>query len=156
MKGISPMIATILLVGVTVAVAAMVSTWFLGFSSRSVGTVSEKSEYELTCSRGGISFSDVCYSSNYLYGYVSNTGMINLGNVTIQIIYDNATQVNYYLSYSGGSVTYSTTCCGDLVIKPGETYVFNVSCNSNYNRIYVYTNCSNVKDELLSTDISSC
>jgi len=154
MRGISPLIATVLLIGITVAVAGLVGTWIFAFSRTSTGSVEEKANLEILCNKGGISFSDVCYSSNYLTGYVTNTGTIVLGNVTLQILYANATQQTYYLSYGSGVVTSSTSCCGNLTMLANEKYQFNVSSDSNYNRIYVYTNCTGkVTDELTSGDV---
>jgi flagellin-like protein len=154
MKGISPLIATILLVGLTVAVAGLVSVWLLGFSKQSTGSVEEKANLEILCNKGGISFSDVCYSSNYISGYLTNTGTIVLGNITLQVLYDNASQTTYYLSYGGGAVIASTSCCGNLSMLANERYGFNVSANSNYDRLYVYTNCTGkVTDEIKSGDI---
>lgn len=154
MKGISPFIATILLVGLTVVIAGLVSTWFISFSKTSTETVGGKASLEIFCNRGGISFSDVCYSSNYITGYLTNTGTIALGNVAIQILYMNASQQTFYLSLGGGAVLASTDCCGNLTMYANEKFKFNASADSNYDRVRVYTNCTGkVTDEVVSSDI---
>jgi len=154
MKGISPLIATIFLIGMTVAVSAIVSVWLIGFSKTSTETVGGKANLELLCNKGGISFSDVCYSSSYLAGYLTNTGTIALGNVTLQIIHANASQQTYYLSYGSGLVLFSSSCCSNLTMLANEQYRFNVSADSTYSRVYVYTNCTGkVTDTVNAADI---
>ena len=48
-KGISPLIATVLLIGFTVALAAVVITWGSGFVSRVTTGTEEKSTKTITC-----------------------------------------------------------------------------------------------------------
>ncbi|MEM5879512.1 MAG: archaellin/type IV pilin N-terminal domain-containing protein [Candidatus Aenigmatarchaeota archaeon] len=157
MKGISPLIATILLIAITVAVGGIVSTWIFGFTRTSIKTAGEQANIEIICGNGGISLSNVCYSNNYLSGYITNTGTISLGNITITILYTNASIQRYYLSFVGGAVVAQTSCCGNLSMLVNEKYMFNVSANGNYDRIYVYTNCTaKVTDEVKASDILSC
>jgi flagellin-like protein len=154
MKGISPLVATILLIAITVAVAGMVGSWLIGFTKTSAQTVQEKANIEIICGNGGISFSDVCYSNNHLSGFITNTGTITLGNITITILYKNASIQRYYLSYAGGSTFAETSCCGNLSMLVGDKYKFNVSASSNYDRIRVNTNCTEkVSDELKASDV---
>jgi flagellin-like protein len=154
MKGISPLVATILLIALTVAVAGMVSTWLFGFTRTSVQIVQEKANIEIICGNGGISFSDVCYSGDYLSGFITNTGTIALGNITITILYTNASIQRYYLYYASGAVFGDSSCCGNLTMLAGEKYKFNISASSNYDRVRVNTNCTEkVSDELRSSDI---
>jgi len=154
MKGISPLVATILLIALTVAVAGMVGTWLFGFARTSSQTVQEKANIEIICGNGGISFSEVCYSNNHLSGFITNTGTITLGNITLTILYTNATIQRYYLYYTAGNVFAETSCCGNLTMLVGEKYKFNVSADSNYDRLRVNTNCTEkVSDELKSSDI---
>jgi len=154
MKGISPIIATILLIAMTVAVAGIAGSWLLTFSKTSTGTVGQKADLELLCNKGGISFSEICYSNNYISGYITNTGTIALGNITIQIMYTNASQQTNYLSYGGGIITTSASCCGNLSMYANEKFKFNISASSDYDRMYIFTNCTGkVTDEVKASDI---
>jgi len=127
MKGISPFIAEILLIGFTVAIAGIIITWSSQFARTSTQTVAQQSESQLACSYGGIStFGDIVYSNGYLSGYLKNTGTIPL-KVYFQIFYDNQS---------------STTSPTIAEIPPGNLAFFNVSTPSNINFIYVLTNCT--------------
>ncbi|MEM5854317.1 MAG: archaellin/type IV pilin N-terminal domain-containing protein [Candidatus Aenigmatarchaeota archaeon] len=157
MKGISPLIATVLLIALTVSVAALVGTWLLGFARTSTQTVQQQADIEITCGNGGISFSDVCYSNGYLFGYLRNTGLIPLGKLNINILYTNGSSQKIYLSYAQGLVVPETSCCGNLTMLTGEKYSFNISVDSNYDIIYVLTNCTNkVSDEIKAWEIPNC
>ena len=58
----------------------------------------------------------------------------------MEIFYDNSTRQEKDLS---------------LTLTPGEKDTFNVEIASNYDKIRVYTNCSNVYDEVSSGSVSS-
>jgi len=143
MKGLSPVIASILLIALTVAVASIVGLWVSGFTRTSTKTIEEKSAKELVCTYGGIRFSSVpepTYSTTTgnFSGAVENTGTIVLGNVKLQVIYDNSSLETINLVN---------------VLQPGEVYVFNVSISENFEIIRVTTNCTNVDDTLERSDI---
>mgnify|MGYP000218039353 CR=1 FL=1 len=156
MKGISPLIATVLLIAFTVAVAAVISLWLTGFASTSSETVSQHAETELYCAYGGISISNLkyCSSTGRLAGIIENTRLVDIGNVTLQIIYANATNEKIYLAEDGSARSGGST----LSLTPREQVSFNVTIGgSNYDRIHVYTNCTNVYADARSNDvISSC
>jgi len=147
-KAISPLIATVLLIAFTVAVAAIVSTWLTTFTITSSESVTEKSEYELYCTYGGISVSDLKYCSGYLSGIVENTRLVDLGNVTLQIFYTNSSSKTIKLNKSSG---------GLMSLQPREKDAFNVSgVDSNYDKLHLYTNCSSVYDDATSGDVTTC
>jgi len=156
-KGISPMVATVLLIAFTVAVAGIVSIWITGFTTTSTEGVGEHSEIELYCAYGGISVSSLsyCNSNSYLSGIVENTNLVDIGNITIQITFQNATQTQKIYLCKNGSA-----CMGlgasNMSLTPRELATFNVTIDgSNYDKIHVYTNCSNVYDDALSSDVTS-
>jgi flagellin-like protein len=149
-KGISPMIATVLLIAFTVAVAGIVSVWITGFTMTSTSQVTEQSNIELYCSYGGIAVSNLKYCNTYLSGIVENTNLVDIGNVTMQIIFDNSTTQKFYLYKN------NNTSLGFMAIKPRELDSFNLSIGgSNYNIIHVYTNCSNVYDDARKADVTA-
>ncbi|MEM5875435.1 MAG: hypothetical protein QXW01_02260 [Candidatus Aenigmatarchaeota archaeon] len=128
MKGISPFVAEILLIGFTIAIAAIIITWGTGFTRTSSQNIQQQSEIQLLCSYGGIStYGDVKYKDGYIYGYIVNTGNIPL-KVNFQIVYENGTSQdvqNVIPSLNQGTVGY-----------------FNVSSNSNILFVLIYTNCT--------------
>jgi flagellin-like protein len=159
-KGISPLIATVLLIAFTVSVAGMISVWLTSFTKTSTDVVGTQANTQIICSNGQIDLQSVnyCSTNKYLSGDVSNPSTIALGNISLQILYSNGTQEpRLYLLLQGSSVSTNTTCCGNLSISPGEKYRFNVSgIDSNYDRIRVVTNCTErATDEVQSGDVSS-
>jgi len=141
-KGISPFIASVLLIAFAIAVASIYSGWITDFTKGTTEEVKEKSEKRVTCSYGGIALDDLEYNSTSgnLTGTIENTDIIPLGNIDLEIFYNNATREKKDLN---------------MELEPGERNIFNQAINNNYEKIRIYTNCSNVYDELPSGDVSS-
>jgi len=141
-KGVSPLIASVLLIAVVIAVASVYSGWFTGFIKTITSMIKQSEETRIMCTYGGISLSNLVYnntSSHYLTGEIDNTDIIALGNIDLEIFYDNATKEEKDLNKT---------------LEPGEKDVFNVMINNNYQKIRAVTNCSNVYDEVSRSDIS--
>ncbi len=155
-KGLSPLIATVLLIAFTVAVAGIVSAWITGFTKTSTTTVGDTATTELICSYGHISLSSMSYCSNRIAGIITNIGQVTLGNITLQELYTNQTTTTLYLCKSGSAVV---TCSGasNLTLVPRESVAFNISIgNSNYGTARIYTNCSSSYAEAKQGDHSAC
>jgi flagellin-like protein len=155
-KGISSIIATVLLIAFTVAVAGILSGWLTSFTTTSTQTVKSQSDTELTCSYGGISLNSLRYSggsSGYLSGNIDNTRTVSLGGLSIQIIFTNKTIQNVKLCSTGTTTVSCATANASL--SPRETTTFNITTTSNYDTIRIYTNCSSVYDQVGSGDVSS-
>jgi len=155
-KGISPLIATVLLIAFTVAVAGIVSVWITSFTATSTQTVSSHSETELICAYAGVKMSDLeyCSANGRMSGIVENTNLVDIGNITLQIIYQNATSEKIYLCLNGSSCAASGA--STMALAPRERQSFNVSIGgSNYNKIHLYTNCTSAYYDLTSSDVSS-
>lgn len=152
MKGISAMIATVLLIAFTVAVAGVISSWLMSFTKTSSETVSTQANTQLVCSYGGISLSGLKYASNIMNGTIENTQTVSLGNITIQIIYLNKSTITSKLCLVGSVAN----DCGVATISlfPRESVSFSINASSNYETIRVYTNCSNVYDSASSSEVS--
>ncbi len=155
MKGMSPLISIILLVAIAVAVAGIISTWISSYTKTTTSQVGEKSSKEINCVYGDLSFQTVSYCNGYLYGNIKNTGMVDLSNITVQIIYANASFESIELCKSGISVI---TCSqSNLTLKQGEEIMFNVSASSNYKKILTYSlTCPTKGDSIESSYVSSC
>ena len=144
-KGVSPLIATVLLIAFTIAVGGIISVWLTQFTGTTTETVGKESQIQIVCGTGGIAFSNVKYCNNYLYGEVTNTGSISLGNITFTILYNNASRELFYTQYNG-TVNKLTACCGNLAMFPAEKFNFNFSIGgSNYEIVRVTTNCTTVR-----------
>lgn len=142
MKGISPLLATILLIAFTVAVSGIISLWLISFSKTTTTTVGTEAETQLVCSYAGISLYDVKYSNNYLSGTIENVGSVPLGNISLQVIYTNATQQKFELCLVGNQAI-SCSVSNISLTSYGDIVTFNISIGgSNYNKIRAIGNCS--------------
>lgn len=153
MKGISPLIATVLLIAFTVAVGGLISIWITGFAKTQTQAIGSQASTSISCSNGFLSFqTNLKFCNNYLSGVIINTGSITLGNISLTITYTNATAQKIYLQLLGSSLNGTPTCCGNFSLNPNELSVFNVSIwGNNYDTIRVVSNCSGV---VASTDSS--
>jgi flagellin-like protein len=147
-KGVSPLIATVLLIAFTIAVGGIISVWLTSFTTTTTQTVGQQSQTQIVCGTGGIQLSNVGYCSPYITGYVSNTGSISLGNITFTVLYADTTREMFYTQYNS-TVMKLSTCCGNFTMLPGEKYWFNFSISkSNYQILRVVTNCTTITDEV--------
>ena len=74
-KGISPLIATVLIIGFTVALAAIIINWGTGFVRQTQVTTEQSANLQITCAQDVIfAISDACISGTDLVITVSNDG----------------------------------------------------------------------------------
>jgi len=147
MKGVSPLVASVLLIAFAIAVAGLYSGWITSFTKTTTEEVQKQSEKRVTCSYGGIALDDVKYNrtTGNMSGTVENTDLISLGNIDFEIFYANASREKLDLNMN---------------LEPGEKNTFNrqlldMNITNNYDKIRVITNCSNVYDEISSSDVSN-
>jgi flagellin-like protein len=73
-KGISPLIAAVLLIAFTMAVAAILTAWVTTFTQDTTSEISNESSRLVQCSFGGLSIYDVTAGSGQITVQVANTG----------------------------------------------------------------------------------
>jgi flagellin-like protein len=137
MKGISPIIATILLIVMTVAIAGLMYAWLSGmFSSLTTSTSQQVTQATQTTS---FSVPQIFVSNGNIYAIIYNNGNvpINTNNITI-------TAQEYYASnntYDGNTYLCSAS---SGIIASGQQGTVTLSCNpsgliTNWNSgIYYY------------------
>jgi flagellin-like protein len=135
MKGISPLIATVLLVALTVAIASVVTTWMTTLSKEKSSVIGNKTDVAIDCTAANIDVKDVYvdFSSN-----ISRTIVWNSGQVGISV-----TDASLFNKQGESAVLNSTL---PVSLSPGSmaTIRFNVSG--------VFSNCLNFSQVLVSTD----
>lgn len=148
MKGLSPLIAEVLLIAFAIGVGAIIITWVTGFTKSSTKTVGQQSSSQIQCTYGSIKFLSsppLTYNSttSNLTGAVENNGNIVLGNLRLQILYDNGSLQQIPLSPSE--------------LSPGDIVSFNVKISSNYQLVRVVTNCTSpeISDQTSTSEIVS-
>lgn len=126
MKGISPLIATVLLVAITMTIAGLLAYWASSF----VTTKTEEAE-KTECVQASFRIYSCSYNSTtkQLSFILKNDGNVELKNLTAYVLYPNATVIGYDLNDTLPA----------LVLKS-----FNVSASEDYSSIVVRTHCANV------------
>jgi len=131
-KGISPLIAEVLLIGFTVVVASLVILWASSFTRTTTSKIGSQADIQTACMNAGIDFFGIVTyntSSQTISGYVKNTGNVPLGNISFQVIYS-ASILNF-----PNQIT---------ELLPQNIQYFSLSgIAPNFNTLYVSTNCTN-------------
>jgi hypothetical protein len=145
-KGISPLIAEVLLIGFTIGVAAIVILWATGFTKTSTKTIGSQAETQMSCTYAGIDFyGKVTYNqtSKIIFGYIRNTGNSPLGNISFQVLYNNGS-VQSFNNYI------------DQILQSNIAPFSLSNVSSNFNIVYVSTNCTNppVTSSISSSEIN--
>lgn len=150
MKGISPFVAAILLIALTVAVGGLLAGWFSTLTSSQTQTVSATSEQLAKCASSSLSISEVRYSatgaSRLVNVTTSSSGTQYLKNITISISGGGATSnsIKYYNASGddlppGGIFATSVNTTGGALVPPEivsvsgicqNQYAISVSCKA--------------------------
>ena len=150
-KGISPLIAVVLLIAFVIAVGSILSGWFVSFTKERVAQAKEKGEEDITCSYANLYISGADWNNTLgkLSLTVENTGSEDLSDFRMVVIYNNNTvdtlQVlpETTLSPGGIEIFYNQTDVGP--------------CSDISQVIFKSNTCPvDAKDEVESTDISNC
>ena len=154
MKGISPFIAVILLIGFTVGVAGIISVWLTGYTRTTSDIVSNESTTKIKCTYGGVSLKNLKYGAGNISGKIENTGTITVERLQIQTLFKNATSIKNALC---GTTAAPFNCSNaNLSIAPREAASFNISIGgSNYDDIRVITHCADVFDTVDASEVST-
>lgn len=98
MKGISPLIATVLLIAFTVAIGGIVSIFFTSFTKQTTGGVSSQGQNLVVCANSNPTIDKVYYalnSGNTINATFSNPGSYNVTNITIYASMPNGSTFSY-------------------------------------------------------------
>ena len=122
MKGISPLIAAVLLIAFTVAIGGIVSVFFTSFTKQTTGSVSSQGQQLITCSGASPSIDKVSYNLS-----LSGVMTITFSNPSIYQIVN----VSVYTTFGNGStITTGTGSSGSWYLNPlstNSTQVVNIA-----------------------------
>lgn len=148
-KGLSPLIASVLLVAFTMAVAAIVVVWITGFTQQQTATIGTRGERQVLCSYSVLSIDrdDVTASStnfNVTVTYSGGTETLNITGFTIRdangVTYTNTTPlgsgsvgVNWVVGETRKFINYNLT---NNAVMPGgialSEFKVTALCQSQY------------------------
>ncbi len=148
-KGISPLIATILLIAFVIAVGGILSGWLVSFSKERTQEAATKGETDIKCSYASLYVSDAnCNSTKKTISLIAeNTGNQDLSDFTLTVIYVNNSVSNIGLGPSS------------VILYPGDVENFyngteTVICNNISKIIFKSDTCPvDARDSLDKNDI---
>lgn len=138
-KGISPLIAAVLLIAFTVAIATVIMGWMSTTTRTTTGTITTQTETVVDCSDASVQIKHV-YSSNAATDgiFVCNTGFKTLE--VDGVIYSTAGA-----TCDGTAVNISAGAC-DKVVAASCTIT-----SGTFDRAVISTNCGGVGDTMTGT-----
>ena len=149
MKGISPFIATVILIAMTLTVATIIGAWYVSFARTESKKIGSYSEEQIDCSHAGIRMYDVSLgTSNITNGTIRNTGQITLSSLRLRFLCSNGNFVSYLNDTSGDP----------LQLDPGEEFFFNLTSPCTITqliKITIETSCPSVYDSVTPSQIST-
>jgi len=136
-KGVSPVIATLLLIVVAVAAAVLTYIWVTGYMGRVTGTVEQTSMEQL---QERIKINAVNVSDDTVTIYVTNIGEVNTVISAGYILTEGGTAVcnttdNTPLN-AGQTANVQLTNCG---LQPGKTYIAKAVTSKGTEATYTFT-----------------
>ncbi len=136
MRGVSPLISTVIVIGIVFAIAAMVSPWMLEFVSDTTNQTSENAGREIKCGNAAYDFVtsygsygvdwDFSTINNSLGARIRNTGTVTLHGFYFELTF-NDTVIEYYNATAGTQRT------SMYPLRPGETVMLNASLTKDVN-----------------------
>ncbi|MBI3412608.1 MAG: hypothetical protein HY051_00820 [Candidatus Aenigmarchaeota archaeon] len=133
-KGLSPLIATVLLVAFSMAVGIILSSWVLDYSRTQTQTLNEKGSKQVGCSSAWLAFETPVYNSTLkrFSTEVINQGNVPLGDFKMVVLFNNGSSAEYIIAPA------------NLSLGPGvPVSVSNTSIDTNaITRVRIPHNCS--------------
>lgn len=153
-KGISPLVATVLLIAFVVAVAGVIAAWSTTFAKEQTSLVGEQASLAVNCQYGKVNMKSLKFASasSTLGGIIENNGQISLGSMSLSVVYQNSTSEAIKLCNSSGRAV--SCSAANLSLSASDLMVFNVSVGSNYDSIKLSTNCTSASDSAERGDVS--
>ena len=149
MKGVSPLLAGILLIAITVTVASLASGWLTSTIRSSTDTTTNRTDTALLCSGASIAIEDV-----YIVGTTSATitaSVRNNGQIDDLVI-----QSAQVFNTTGGNFTLTTATPitdvdrGSIVQLSFVTGAF-AACPGDFSELIVTTQCGGIIDTFTAT-----
>jgi flagellin-like protein len=106
-KGISPLIAAVLLIAFTMTVAAILATWAQTFGQERLETAEQRGEAVIRCSALSMRVDSATYSGNSVQAVVWNTGDENMTNIEFVIYNSTSPSIPTRFQLNDANVTIS-------------------------------------------------
>jgi len=124
-KGVSPVLATVLLLLIAVSVAVMYFTWIVSFTGEHISEAESVGSKQIKCSNAGITITNCSYdkgATELVSVTIENTGSIDLNGFKVIVMYtdessDSNKNNNLYLDVGASGVAYITANASKTVSR---------------------------------------
>lgn len=130
LKGISPLIAAVLLIAVTMTVAGIVATWAASFVKAQVK--SAENQNNVMCFGAQFEVSNAKIVNGVGYFTLENSGSDILKDFKGYLFYDNPAYNEPIDPSKSYCIENPTITLANLTLRPGDVYTFNFSFSHNY------------------------
>ena len=140
MKGISPLIAGVLLIALTVTIAAIVTTWASGFTSVTQSGIGNKSIELVGCSGAALEVEAVYLTeggaASNATAIVKNTGLVNNMQITAaELLVTNGTNT------TAGSLPVTNVDRGNIITLSFNNFDLGGACPGTFSKITIQSAC---------------
>ena len=148
MKGISPLIATVMLIAITVIIATIQSGWLTSFTKTQQDTIENRSSEIVDCTSADVTIEDVYldFTTNVSRVHIRNTGQVNsLGVVSVLL-----------LTRTGDQMPVVTNMNSISALSKGQQIridfnITNLTACSNFSKVTVSTTCPTISDSFVGS-----
>ncbi len=142
-KGISPLIATIILVSIVFSIIGISLPLINDFIIEETTSLNNFSDNSIKCSFGSIQIKNFSFENSKFIGIIENKGNVILENIIFNVVYEDKTVENIHICLNNSTLIK----CSDsnLKLNVSDKILFNILSNKDqYNYIKISTNCPNV------------
>ena len=137
-KGLSPLISTVIIIGIVLAIATFIAPWAFELATSTANTTATETENQIKCQNAGYDFdtSYGTYGANWNFSEtggedtlsvkISNTGTINLYNFSVEVETNTSEIFDFAINN-----TYQKTASSPL--KPGQSTILHAMINVDIN-----------------------
>jgi flagellin-like protein len=153
-KGISPIVAAVLLIAFSLIIGGLMLLWTRGFVGGTTEEAEKRAEELRRCGGGIIQLSNLKYCNNSLTGDIINRGTATLGNLTLFVYLENLEVSNYPLCLVDRKVINCSV--SNFSLPMNEKYKFDLSLELRPIEVRITTDCPGVIDEVKNESITFC
>jgi flagellin-like protein len=154
MKGISPIIAVVLLIAFTIVVGGILLLWSRGFVEKPLVETGEKAREEVECAHAFLYLRDLKFCNGTLEGSILNMGTIKLKNITIQVVHSAPSIPSEFpLCLVENKIINCTIA--NLSIDINEKYKFSIN-TSDVEEVRITSHCPGIIHEVSKEAIDFC
>ncbi len=118
-KGVSPFIATVLLIGAAVVLSIIVVQFMRGFSNEQTGNAERQAAISHGCSKSTLNFQEICRVESDLRFNVKNEGSYGVRNISLTYFLDaGSTEIGFLDTTPPGDILLGRFGFASVIVTP--------------------------------------